>query len=144
MAGTSHAYSFWFVIAVAIIALGLFLAYGTTRAGRLRRGERERLDWNTQAVRRQEEQAEENAGRPDFGLRRDVPYGMIIPIVAVCFAIVLMFWSFYGNNTGTQHVTTGSAPARQTQHAVQAPVAPDNPAASDSARGGKGPLNKDQ
>ena len=144
MAGTPHAYSFWFFIAVGIIVLGLFLAYGTTRAGRLRRSERERLDRNTQAVRHQEEQAEEDAGRPDFGLRRDVPYGIIIPIAAVCFAIVLMFWSFYGSNPGTQHVTTGSAPARQTQHAVQAPVAPNNPAASDSSRGGQAPLHKDQ
>ncbi len=144
MAGTPHALPLWFFIAAAIVIIGLFLAYGATRAGRLRRSERERLDRNTEAVRRVEEEAQANAGRPDFGLRRDVPYGIVIPIAAVCFAIILMFWSFYGSNPGKQQITTGSAPARQAQHAVQAPVAPNNPAASDSARGSQGPLHKDQ
>lgn len=144
--GTPHGYALWFFIAAAIIIVGLFIAYGSMRAGRLRRSERDRLDRNTEGVRHVEEAAEENASRPDFGLRKDVPYGIIIPIIAVCFAIMLMFWSFYGTNTGAQQAstTTGSAPARQTQQPVQAPVAPNNPAASDSARGGQQPLNKDQ
>lgn len=143
--GTPDAYPLWFFIAAGIVIFGLVMAYAVTRAGRLRRDERERLDRNTEAVRHVEELAEANASRPDFGLRRDIPYGMIVPIAAVCFAIVLMIWTFYGTNTGTEpHTTTGSAPIRQSQQPVQAPVAPSNDAASDSARGGQAPLNKDR
>ncbi len=121
------------------------LAYVAARAGWLRRNERERLDRNTQAVRHVEELAEANSPRPDFGLRKDVPYGIIVPIVVVCLAVVLMIWSFHGTSMGTQQSsTTGSAPPRQSQQAVQAPVSPTNDAASDSARGGQEPLNKDR
>ncbi|WP_024510978.1 hypothetical protein [Bradyrhizobium sp. ARR65] len=143
--GTPNAYSFWLLAgwAAGIIVLGLALAYAAMRAGWLRRNERERLDRNTQAVRHVEEVAEANAARPDFGLRKNVPYALIIPVVIVCFAIVWMVWSLYGTNMGTQKgATTGSAPPRQSEQTTQAPVAPGNDAASDSARGGQEPLNK--
>ncbi len=141
------AYSAWLIIAWAagIVVLGLVLAYAAVRAGWLRRHEREQLDRNTQAARHVEELSEANSARSDFGLRKDVPYGIIVPIAVVCLAVVLMIWSFHGTSMGTQQSsTTGSAPPRQTQQPVQAPVAPTSDAASDSARGGQKPLNKDR
>jgi hypothetical protein len=107
------------------------------------------LDRETRAAQGVEEVAEANAARPDFGFRRNVPYAIIVPVVVVCFAVFLMFWAFYGTSGPNQQsstrqqqsTTTGQAPARQTNQPVQAPTAPSNDAASDSARGQE-PLNK--
>jgi hypothetical protein len=155
--GTPIANSAWLIAwAAGVIIFGLALASIVIRVGRLRRSERERLDRNTRAVQHVEEVAEANAARPDFGFRRNVPYGIVIPVVVVCLAIFLMIWAFYGTTGQNQQTsaphqqgttTTGSAPARPNNPAaanqpVQAPVAPGNDAESDSARGAQEPLNK--
>jgi amino acid transporter len=151
LGGTPGTYSSWLIAwGAGIVIFGLVLAYVAIRIRPLRRSERERLDRATQSAQHVEEMAEAQAARPDFGYRRNVPYALIVPIVVVCFAIVLMIWAFYGTTGPNQQsslsrpqaTTTGQAPARQTNQAVQAPVTPGNDAESDSARGGQAPLNK--
>jgi hypothetical protein len=44
-----------FVWVIGVVVLGLVLAYGIVRAGRLRRGERERLDRNTRRTQQVED-----------------------------------------------------------------------------------------
>ena len=127
-----------------IVILGVALAFAATRAGRLRRTERERLDRNTEALQRVEYQAERRSAPSNVGLRPNLPYAIIVPIVIVGFALAWMIWSMHGTNMAAQQsATTGRAVSRQTEPPVAAPTAPANDAASDSARGQR-PLNKTQ
>ncbi len=136
---------------IGIVILALVLAYAATRAGRLRPGERARLDENTRANMAAHDEAERNTGAGSRvpGMRSNTPYALLIPIVVVIAAIALMFWSFAGDRASRQDAqtsgqqTTGSAMPKQSQPAAPAPTAPRNDAASDSARG-TGPLNKSQ
>ncbi|MGY2907619.1 flagellar basal body-associated protein FliL [Bradyrhizobium sp. URHC0002] len=73
-------------------------------------------------------------------MKRNVSYAIIIPIAVVCFAVVLMLWSMAGTNGGG--TTTGSAYTRPNEMPVQAPTAPSNDTAADSARTPNTPLNK--
>ncbi|CAL77231.1 hypothetical protein BRADO3443 [Bradyrhizobium sp. ORS 278] len=138
---------------IGIIILGLALAYAATRSGRLRPGERARLDENTRASLAAHDQSERatGAGSRVPGMQSNTPYALLIPIVVVAAAIGLMVWSFGGDKTprqdaqaanpqGNTQQTTGSASPKQSQPAV---AAPRNDTASDSARG-NGPLNKSQ
>jgi len=78
-------------------------------------------------------------------MKRNVPYAIIIPIAAVCFAVVLMLWSMAGTNGGggtRSGETTGSAYTRPNEMPVQAPTAPSNDTGADSARTPNTPLNK--
>jgi hypothetical protein len=130
---------------IAIVLLGLALAYGVVRAGRLRRSERERLDQNTAELLRSEEAAERNTAGPDLGLRPDVPYAILVPVVVVGLAVALMIWSMHGTSMGTQQgKTTGSAVHTHTGQPVAVPATPNNDAASDSWRGPQGPVNKSE
>ncbi|MGY3452894.1 hypothetical protein [Bradyrhizobium sp. USDA 4353] len=129
---------------LGIVILGLILAYAATRSGRLRPGERARLDENTRASIHAHDQAESatSAGSRVPGMQSNTPYALLIPIVVVAAAIALMFWSFAGDKgprqdaQSTSQQTTGNAAPKQA-----APAAPANDTASDSARG-SGPLNK--
>jgi hypothetical protein len=149
MADAGGAQTFW-LWGAGIIILGLILAYAATRAGRLRPGERTRIDRNTEAAMRAHDDAERNApAGNDIPVRTNRPYAILIPVVAVAFAIVLMIWSLANTHgpsgpsrqatSGQQ--TTGSAAPVNSQPAAPAPTAPNNDAASDSARS-NGPLNK--
>jgi len=134
---------------IGIVILGLILAYAAMRSGRLRPGERARLDENTQVNMAAHDAAERNTGAGSRvpGMRSNAPYALLIPIVVVVAAIALMVWSFAGDRGSRQDVqtagqqTTGSAVPKQSQPAAAAPTAPRNDTASDSARG-TGPLNK--
>ncbi|NPU14616.1 hypothetical protein HL667_05475 [Bradyrhizobium sp. 83012] len=134
---------------IGIVILGLVLAYAATRSGRLRPGERARLDENTRASIAAHDQAERasGAGSRVPGMQSNTPYALLIPIVVVAAAIVLMFWSFAGDKgprqdtQATSQQTTGTAAPKQSAPAAAAPTAPGNDTASDSARG-KGPLNQ--
>jgi len=78
-------------------------------------------------------------------MKRDVPYAMIIPIAVVCFAVILMLWAMAGTNSGGRTrsgETTGSAYTRPNEMPVQAPTAPSNDTAADSARTANPQLNK--
>mgnify|MGYP000002203335 CR=1 FL=1 len=134
---------------LGIVILGVVLAYATTRAGRLRPGERARLDENTRASLHAHDQAERAAGAGSrvAGMPSNRPYALLIPIIVVAAAIALMLWSFAGdraprqdavNPQTTNQQTTGNTAPKQAQ-----PAAPRNDTASDSARG-NGPLNKSQ
>jgi hypothetical protein len=133
---------------IGIIILGLVLVYGMLRAGRLRRSERERVDRRTVELQRAEQQAERAAATPDFGLKPNVPYAILIPIVVAVFAVGWMIWSMHGTSMGTQQSalqqsrTTGSAIPRQTNQPAAAPTAPANGAESDSWRGQHTPVNR--
>jgi hypothetical protein len=77
-------------------------------------------------------------------MKRNVPYGIILPIAVVCFAVVLMVWAMVGTSGGrSENVsgTSGSTATRHTEPAVRVPSIPENDTASDSARI-TGPLNK--
>jgi len=76
-------------------------------------------------------------------MRRNVPYGVIVPIVVVCVAVALMFWAMRGTSGGGTRSgeTTGIAYTRPNTDVVPAPTAPSNDTAADSART-SGPLNK--
>jgi hypothetical protein len=135
---------------IGIVILGIILAYAATRSGRLRPGERARLDENTRASLAAHDQAERasGAGSRVPGMQSNT-YALLIPIVVVVGAIALMLWSFAGdrapredaqNPQTTSQQTTGAAP-KQSQPAAAAPTAPRNDTGSDSARG-NGPLNK--
>jgi hypothetical protein len=144
------AQTFW-LWGAGIIILGLILAYAATRAGRLRPGERARLDQNTEAALRAHDAAERNApGGNDVPVRANRPYAILIPIAVVAFAVALMNWSFAGTHgpsgpSGQQATsgqqTTGNAASRSSQPAAAAPTQLGSDAASDSARG-RAPLNK--
>lgn len=137
---------------VGIIILGLVLVYGVVRAGRLRRSERERIDRRTAELQRADRLAEGDTATPDFGLRPDVPYAVLIPIIVAVFAVGWMIWSMHGTDRGsqkssaqnqTQHQqTTGSAIPRQTNQPVAAPTMPGSDASGDSWRGQQTPVNK--
>jgi hypothetical protein len=73
--GVADPISYWLLAlwAAGIIVLGLALAYGTLKAGRLRRSERERSDRNTQANRQVEERSETSTPGNVTPPRRDVP-----------------------------------------------------------------------
>jgi hypothetical protein len=78
-------------------------------------------------------------------MKRNVPYAIIIPIAVVCFVVVLMLWSMAGTNGGgdtRSGETTGSAYTRPNEMPFQAPTAPSNDTAADSARTPNTPLNK--
>jgi hypothetical protein len=78
-------------------------------------------------------------------MRRNVPYAIIIPIAVVCFAVVLMLCSMAGTKgDGATRPSdkTGSAYTRPNELPVQAPTAPSNDTAADSARTPNTPLNK--
>jgi len=150
MADSGGAQTLW-LWGAGIIILGLILAYAATRAGRLRPGERARLDSNTEAAMRAHDAAERDAPiGNDVPVRANRPYAIIIPIAVVAFAVVLMIWSLAGTHgpsgpsrqATTDQQTTGSAASRNSQPAAAAPTVPSNDAASDSARGGQAPLNK--
>ncbi|WP_257168350.1 hypothetical protein [Bradyrhizobium sp. SRS-191] len=134
---------------LGIIILGLILAYATTRSGRLRPGERARLDENTRASLHAHDQAERasGAGSRVPGMQSNTPYALLIPIVVVAAAIALMFWSFAGDKGPRQEAqsnsqqTTGNAAPKPAAPMATTPTAPVNDTASDSARG-SGPLNK--
>jgi len=136
---------------IGIVILGLILAYAATRAGRLRPGERARLDENTRANMAAHDRAERNTGAGSRvpGMQSNTPYALLIPIVVVIAAIALMFWSFAGDRgpskdaQATDQQTTGNAAPKPSQPAAAAPTAPRNDTGSDSARG-TGPLNKSQ
>jgi hypothetical protein len=149
MADTGGFQTFW-LWGAGIVILGLILAYAATRAGRLRPGERARLDRNTEAAMRAHDDAERNApAGSDLPMRANRRYAILIPIVAVVFAVALMIWSLaethgpYGPSrqatSGSQ--TTGSA-SPNNQPAPAVPTAPTNDAGSDSARSGQPPLNR--
>jgi hypothetical protein len=140
---------------IGIVVLGIILAYAATRSGRLRPGERARLDENTRASMAAHDRAERasGAGSRVPGMQSNTPYALLIPIVVVIGAIALMLWSFAGDRASlqgeqaqdaqtTRQQTTGAAP-KQSQPAAPAPTAPRNDTGSDSARG-SGPLNKSQ
>jgi len=149
MADAGGLQTFW-LWGAGIVILGLILAYAATRAGRLRPGERARLDRNTEAAMRAHDDAERNArAGSDLPLRASRPYAILIPIVAVVFAVALMIWSLadtHGPSGPSRQATsgqqtTGSAASRNNQPATAAPTAPSNDAGSDSARS-NAPLNK--
>jgi len=77
-------------------------------------------------------------------MKRNIPYGIIVPIVVVCFAVALMLWSMAGTSGGggQQQTTTGRGFAPSNEPAVPAPTLPSNDAAADSARTPGTPLNK--
>jgi hypothetical protein len=79
-------------------------------------------------------------------MKRDVPYAIILPIVVVCFAMVLMIWAMAGTSgarvRSATDRTTGTVPTRSNQNAIRAPLIPNNNTASDSARAASGPENK--
>jgi len=138
---------------IGIVVLGIILAYASTRSGRLRPGERARLDENTRASMAAHDRAERasGAGSRVPGMQSNTPYALLIPIVVVVGAIALMLWSFAGDRAPREDAqnpqtmsqqTTGAAP-KQSQPAAAAPTAPRNDTGSDSARG-SGPLNKSQ
>ncbi len=132
---------------IGIIILGLVLVYGVMRAGRLRRSERERIDRRTIEVQKAEQRAEREAAAPDIGLKPNVPYAILIPIIVAAFAVGWMIWSMHGTSMGTQQSstqsqTTGSAIHRQTNRPVAAPATPGSDAAGDSWRGQHTPVNK--
>ncbi|CCD86417.1 conserved protein of unknown function [Bradyrhizobium sp. ORS 285] len=134
---------------LAIVILGLILAYAAPRSGRLRPGERARLDENTRASINAHDQAERasGAGSRVPGMQSNTPYALLIPIVVVAAAIALMFWSFAGDKGPRQDAqssseqTTGNAAPKPAAPMATTPTAPANDTASDSARG-SGPLNK--
>jgi len=136
---------------IGIVILGLILAYAATRSGRLRPGERARLDENTRANMAAHDRAERNSGAGSRvpGMQSNTPYALLVPIIVVIAAVALMFWSFAGDREprqdaqSTDQQTTGSAAPKQSQPAAAAPTAPRNDTGSDSARG-TGPLNKSQ
>lgn len=145
--GTGGAETFW-AWGIGILILGLILAYAAIRAGRLRPGERARLDQNTRNAFATQDRMERNApAGSDVPMRTSKPYGIIIPIALVAFAIVLMIWSFAGDRVPRQDAqtanqqTTGSAAPKQSEPAAPAPTMPRNDTGSDSARS-NGPLNK--
>ncbi len=133
---------------IGIIILAVVLVYGMLRAGRLRRSERERVDQRTAELQRAEQQAERSAASPDFGLRPNVPYAILIPILVAAFAVGWMIWSMHGTSMGTQQSsnqqgrTTGQAMPRQSNQPVAVPTAPTNGAESDSWRGQHTPVSK--
>lgn len=133
---------------VGIIILAVVLVYGVMRAGRLRRSERERIDQRTIELQRAEQQAERSTASPDFGLKPNVPYAILIPILVAAFAVGWMIWSMHGTSMGTQQSstlqgrTTGQAMPRQANQPVAAPTVPTNGAESDSLRGQHTPVNK--
>lgn len=149
MADTGGAQTFW-LWGAGIIILGLILAYAATRAGRLRPGERARVDRNTETAMRAHDEAERNApAGNDLPVRANRPYAIVIPIVVAAFAVALMIWSLadtHGPSGPSRQATsgqqtTGSAAQRNGQPVTAAPTAPNNDAASDSARS-NGPLNR--
>ena len=79
-------------------------------------------------------------------MKRDIPYAIILPIVVVCFAIVLMIWAMTGTSGGRVRSatdrTTGTVPTGANQDAIRAPLIPNNDTASDRARAASGPENK--
>ena len=79
-------------------------------------------------------------------MKRDIPYAIILPIVVVCFAIVLMIWAMAGTSGGRVRSatdrTTGTVPTGSNQNAIRAPLLPNNDTASDGARAASGPENK--
>ncbi|BAM90043.1 conserved hypothetical protein [Bradyrhizobium oligotrophicum S58] len=136
---------------IGIVVLGLVLAYAAMRSGRLRPGERARLDENTRASLHAHDQAERATGASSRvpGMQSNTPYALLIPIIVVAAAIALMFWSFAGDRTprqdavnqqNTNQQTTGNAAPKQAQPTAPAPR---NDTAGDSARG-NGPLNRSQ
>jgi hypothetical protein len=133
---------------VGIIILGLVLVYGVVRAGRLRRDERERIDRRTIELQKSEQQAERATAAPDFGLKPNLPYAIIVPIVVAAFAVGLMIWSMHGTSMRTQQssaphsTTTGQAIPRQTNQPVPARTAPGSDASGDSWRGQHTPVNR--
>ncbi|MGJ5207584.1 hypothetical protein [Bradyrhizobium sp. HKCCYLR20261] len=140
---------------IGIVILGLILAYAATRSGRLRPGERARLDERTRDSLAAHDQAERVSGAGSHvpGMQSNTPYALLIPIVVVIGAIALMLWSFAGDRGPRQAAegnapqtrsqqTTGAAP-NQSQPAAPAPAAPRNDTGSDSARGAA-PLTKSQ
>jgi hypothetical protein len=77
-------------------------------------------------------------------MKRDVPYAIMLPIVVVCFAVVLMIWATSGTSGGrSDNVagTTGAASTPPTVSAVRVPTGSNNDTAADSART-TSPLNK--
>ena len=142
-----------------VVLLGLALAYALVRAGRLRRGERARLDQTTQAMVDEEtrtrglsekQQAARSTG-PRFGSRRDVSDGFVLPGVVAFLAIVLMILATAESPRPANQVTTGRASGQAAQSQPggqqppgQVPVTPGNQPGSDSARGDKAPLTKHQ
>ncbi|CCE07542.1 conserved hypothetical protein [Bradyrhizobium sp. STM 3843] len=146
--GTGGAETFW-GWGIGIIILGLVLAYAAIRAGRLRPAERARLDQNTRDTFAAQDRMERNGpAGSDVPVRSSMPYGVIIPIALVAFAIVLMIWSFAGDRVPRQDAqttsqqTTGTAVPKQSEPSAPAPAMPRNDAGSDSARGTQAPLNK--
>ena len=139
-------------LGVGIVILGLALAYGIVRAGRLRRSEREQIDQNVLEVRKREESAERNAETPNFSWNQPAPkpklglsYPIIVPIVLIGLVVGWMTWFAHRTGTGTQqNATIGSGIHRQTKQPVAAPKAPASDAASDSWRGSQGPANKSE
>jgi hypothetical protein len=80
-------------------------------------------------------------------MKRNVPYAIILPIVVVCFAVMLMIWSMAGTSGGgggQEHPssTTGNSSSQPNASPVRVPSVPNNDAGADSARTGNGPLNK--
>ena len=81
-------------------------------------------------------------------MRRDIPYPIMVPIVVVCFAMILMIWAMSGTSgariesRGPTATTTGTASLRPSENAVRAPAVPGNDTAGDSARATKGLENK--
>jgi hypothetical protein len=79
---------------------------------------------------------------------RDIPYAIMVPIVVICFAMILMIWAMSGTNGGRLESqgptasTTGTASPRPSGNAVRAPAASGNDTAGDSARATKGLENK--
>jgi hypothetical protein len=77
-------------------------------------------------------------------MRRNVPYGIIFPIIVVCAAIALMLWAMRGTNSGTggSGETAQNTYTRPNVDPVRVPTTPNNDTAGDSARTPNTPLNK--
>jgi len=79
-------------------------------------------------------------------MNRNMPYAIILPIVVVCFAVMLMIWSMAGTSGGggqdQPSGTTGKSSSQPNASAVRVPSVPNNDTGADSARTGNGPLNK--
>jgi hypothetical protein len=73
-------------------------------------------------------------------MRRDIPYAIMVPIVVVCFAMILMIWAMSGTSGGRIESqgpiasTTGTASPQPSGNAVRAPAAPGNDTAAALAR----------
>jgi hypothetical protein len=83
-------------------------------------------------------------------MKANRPYGIIVAVAAVGFAIFLMIWSLAdsggpGSREAVQKSsqTQGSAiPPVSNEPGKPAPTLPKNDTAADSTRNSKGPLNK--